>query len=279
MGIDIHTLKFLMYETKTRPLGRVATLGRQRIDLPAYWLKRMMNLSAEPSYGTFCEELLKDKFGATLVESFDNSNYENATHVVDMNRPIAVEKTYDTVIDGGTLEHVFNVPQALWNISTLCADGGRILHILPANNYCGHGFWQFSPELFFSLYSEANGYAETKVFLAALSDWNAWYECRKPREGSRAEFRSIGSAPLLLLVSTDKPGRFSHANIQQSDYVEAWNQADVSHQLGPTEPKLTDRIKNSPFWQVARQGAYRLRRLRSSPHMIKRKTRTLTGRP
>ena len=35
--------------------------------------------------------------------------------------------------------------------------GGMIIHALPANNFCGHGFWQFSPELFYELYSPENG--------------------------------------------------------------------------------------------------------------------------
>jgi hypothetical protein len=80
--------------------------------------------------------------------------HEKATHVVDMNKPLAIEERYDTVIDAGTIEHIYNAPQALANVSAMCAHQGQILHIGPANIFCGHGFWQFSPELFFSLYSE-----------------------------------------------------------------------------------------------------------------------------
>jgi len=64
------------------------------------------------------------------------------------------------------MEHVFNASQGLKNVTRLCAPGGQIIHSLPANNFCNHGFWQFSPELFFSLYSDKNGYSETEIFLA-----------------------------------------------------------------------------------------------------------------
>jgi hypothetical protein len=37
MGIDVHTLKFLLYERKLNGVfGFVATLGRQGLDVPAY---------------------------------------------------------------------------------------------------------------------------------------------------------------------------------------------------------------------------------------------------
>jgi hypothetical protein len=61
MGIDVHTLKFLMFAAAKQPLGRVATLGRRRIDVPAYWLRK---LTGGDSYGQFCEKLLKQRFGA-----------------------------------------------------------------------------------------------------------------------------------------------------------------------------------------------------------------------
>ena len=47
--------------------------------------------------------------------------------------------------------------------SDLCKNGGTIIHSLPSNNNCGHGFWQFSPELFFSLYNEKNGFKNNEM--------------------------------------------------------------------------------------------------------------------
>ena len=57
-----------------------------------------------------------DFLGATKVESFDNSDYEQATHIADMNLPIEGAETYDTVLDAGTLEHIYK-----WHrLSKLC---------------------------------------------------------------------------------------------------------------------------------------------------------------
>ncbi len=65
---------------------------------------------------------------------------------------------------------MFNIAQALENCVKLCKIGGQILQAVPANGECGHGFWQMSPELFFSLYSERNGFIETEVFIANLME-------------------------------------------------------------------------------------------------------------
>ena len=92
-------------------------------------------------------------FKAKSVSSLDNSSYENADEIIDLNLPINKGyKEFDSVIDFGTSEHIFNVSQCLKNISSLCKINGQIIHCLPSNNSCGHGFWQFSPELFFQLY-------------------------------------------------------------------------------------------------------------------------------
>jgi hypothetical protein len=230
MGIDIHALKFLMFAARSQPFGRVATMGRQSLFVPKGTLKKLMNLNQEVDYGPFCEELLKGQFRAATVDSFDISGYENATHIVDMNKPLLIEEIYDTIIDGGCIEHVYNAPQALANISSMCAQGGQILHILPANNLCGHGFWQFSPELFFSLYSKVNGYEETQVFLADLTNERVWYEVRKPQNGERAELRSLGR--LYVMVRTRRTARFSHESVHQSDFVYHWNRTESTSRKG-----------------------------------------------
>jgi hypothetical protein len=221
MAFNFHALNLLRYAHKLRPLGTVATIGRQGLSLSAEYLRSVPNLSSEKTYGPFCEELLVDCFGVELVNSFDYSDYEGATHIVDMSKPINLQRKYDTVIDAGSLEHIFDVRQALENVSKLCAVGGQILHLLPANNYCGHGFWQFSPELFYSLYSESNGYKRTQAFLAISTEEKFWYEVKRPVHGERAEF--VSEVPLYIVVRTEKyASPVSYQSIQQSDYVYSW---------------------------------------------------------
>ena len=221
MGIDYHALRFLHYAFRKKPFGAVATIGRQGLRVPPWRVRRAIGLREMVDHGDYCEPLLLGHFGAESVDSYDNSDYEAATCIWDMNQPIVPTRQYDTVIDAGSLEHVFNIPQALRNVSALARPGAQILHILPANGFCGHGFWQFSPELFFSLYCEANGYGETEVFLAEVADETCWYRVRQPDPGKRVDVAD--SKALYVLVRSRLLRPFSHASVQQSDYAHRWS--------------------------------------------------------
>lgn len=277
MGIDVHALNFLRFAAKEGPLGTVATIGRQCLFVPQEKVQKLLRLQAEPTVGRYCEDLLTDYLGASLVESFDNSDYEQATHIVDMNQPLPVRRQYDTVIDIGSLEHVYNAPQALKNISCLCAERGRILHVLPANNFCGHGFWQFSPELFFSLYSPGNGYKKTQVFLADLSNEFCWYRVEQPCRGQRAEATSCEK--LYILVKAQKVGAFSHDGVQQSDYIDRWsNPAAAAAET--SNPSIGRRIRRmvgqSPIEEYARFVYKKVKRLVPAETALSGKNPSLT---
>ena len=56
------------------------------------------------------------------------------------------------IIDGGTMEHIFHIPNVLNNIYRMLRVGGRIIHISPSSNYVDHGFYSFSPTLFYDFY-------------------------------------------------------------------------------------------------------------------------------
>lgn len=243
MGIDVHALNFLRYVKQFGGFGRTVTIGRQNIDFrPDHFLRFTGKLSAATE-DRYCEPLLIEHFGATTVDSVDNSDFENATIIHDLNRPLAPEMRsgrFDTLIDGGCLEHIFQAPIALRTFSELTAPGGQIVHVIPANNFCGHGFYQFSPELFFSLYSEINGYRDTEVFLADATRLDRWFRVNAPSNGLRANAHS--ATPLYLLVRTVKiSSDFRHDTVQQSDYVHRWNEAET---LSP-EPKRAKKRKSA----------------------------------
>ena len=246
MGIDIHALNFLRYVTKKRKFGSVATIGRQSLLVPRRELASVMGIALkDTNFGLYSEELFKRHFGATQVDSYDYSDYEGATHVVDLGRPFVPERQYDTIIDCGTAEHIFDVSQVLRNLSCLCASGGQIIHVLPANNFCGHGFWQFSPELFFSLYSDTSGYSETEIFLADLHEQGEWFEVQQPTNGRRAEVMS--SSPLHVMCRTVKVGETFPESVQQSDYIYYWNRAARARQnQSGLIPTLKRMIKGRP---------------------------------
>lgn len=259
MGIDVHGLNFLRYaKQQHREFKKSITIGRQGFHVTETIVRGAVWESSDPNNDLYCEELLKNHFGANIVDSIDNSKYENASIIHDMNLPIPSEflHIYDTVIDGGCLEHIYNIPQALKNCSLFCKPGGQILHMLPANNQCGHGFWQFSPELFFSLYSNQNGYQDTEVFLADLTKTTKWFKVRPPTNGQRVNI--ISSTELYVLVRTVlREINFSHSNVQQSDYVHEWTKITEKNATGNSKPKnIKQYIKQSPLLHILLSPAY-----------------------
>jgi hypothetical protein len=235
MGIHPHTVMFLKFASVRMPLGRVATMGRQGMFVSSAKMRAIIGAAPRADYGEYCEHFLMSELGASHVHSFDISDFEGATHVCDFNHTVAIQERYDTILDGGFLEHIFNVPQALENMSTLCATGGQILHVLPANNVCGHGFWQFTPELFFALYCAENGYADTQVFLADVANEKDWYEVNPPATGAGVVI--VSSGPVWLLARTVRARQFSHSNVQQTFYVNLWDKTHSHGRAAPAGPK------------------------------------------
>lgn len=232
MGIDIQSLKLLkISHDKFGAFKDTLTIGRQGNHSPKWAIQGILNAqNYKPDKDQnfmdvkeFSEEIFLEYLGSSKVESMDVSGYEGATLIHDLNLPIenTFEK-FDTIFDGGSLEHIYNIPQAFENLSKLCKVGGQILHMLPANNQCGHGFWQMSPELFFSLYSEKNGYKDTEVFLGDTTNPNWTFKIMPPDSGQRHDIQHPN--PLYVMVRTVLTREnFTHKNVQQSDYIVEWN--------------------------------------------------------
>lgn len=98
--------------------------------------------------------------GFDEVYSIDVAPHDSPTYLKDLNAPDTwqqIGRQFDVIVEYGTIEHVFHVPNALWNLVKMCEVGGEILHGAPMNNWPNHGFYQFSPTLYFDFY-EANGF-------------------------------------------------------------------------------------------------------------------------
>ena len=169
---------------------------------------------------TFAEAFLKAS-GFTDIRSLDASSYEGATLVHDLNTPIPddLKNTTDFLYDGGTIEHVFDVATVLTNITRLLKPGGTALISTAANGQCGHGFYQFSPELFYR-YFEANGFDQVRVYLVGLLEPVRWYLAVDPKiAGRRVQFSA--SEPLQMIVVARKSASVATPVVpQQSDYAD-----------------------------------------------------------
>jgi SAM-dependent methyltransferase len=103
------------------------------------------------------EPLLRE-LGARNVLSLDISDYEGCDILFDLTEDITTRSDlgrliggFDTILDFGTSEHVFNAPQALVNAWNLLRDGGRYIFDLPVTGWASHGLYQFSPNYFHSV--------------------------------------------------------------------------------------------------------------------------------
>src|SRR5436190_8752705 len=159
MGIDLHSARFLRSETRRGlRLGRMLTLGRQEITMePKAYRSFLSTLGVAARENIYADDLFHG-LGATTVDVMDASDYEGANLLHDLNQPVEsrLHGSYDCVFDGGALEHVFNFPIALKSCLEMVKPNGYFVTITPTNGFCGHGFYQFSAELFYSALSPAN---------------------------------------------------------------------------------------------------------------------------
>lgn len=243
MGIDLHNLNLLAH---ARDLGvrfdRTLAIGRQALFIEDFELERHRRLRglaplAEPAHvpgqPRYFEPLMTQWLGAGVADAVDASPYENARLIHDMNLPWpadSVERaSFDAVLDFGCLEHVFNFPVAWRNCVDLCRVGGHVLHALPANNLSGHGFYQFSPELFFNLYQPGNGFELRGLYFAIKADARHWWKVANPLDLKR-RVNLCNSHEVYMLVIARKlrdPGLLPAP--QQSDYAQdEWLRAPAS---------------------------------------------------
>lgn len=178
----------------------------------------------------FAEPFLR-VLGAECISSFDASSYENATNIHDMNEPIADthKGRYSVVIDGGSLEHIFNFPVAIKNCMEMTQVGGYYLGITPANNFMGHGFYQFSPELYFRIFSPDNGFVAERILIFEDVPDSQWIQLTDPDVlGKRVEMVNSKPAYLLVQARRVKDTDIFNNTPQQSDYTVQWKNSQNS---------------------------------------------------
>jgi hypothetical protein len=176
MGIQKVSCSLLAELKKDYPSlgGTVLQLGRQDVSVNAIKLLNVLNqFNIKPSVflnpdnkSNIDDISLFKSLGFDSVESIDIDNYEEPTYTYDLNQPVPefLHEKYDAIYDGGTTEHIFNFPESLKNIYKMLKVGGIIMHVSPSNNYVDHGFYSFSPTIFYDYY-RANGFEIIKSYL------------------------------------------------------------------------------------------------------------------
>lgn len=229
MGVDVFSTAFLI---EAGVSGSVLTIGRQALFGANSDYARLLDITVSDfeqirakSEGT-CEGLLRH-LGATSVDSLDVSGYEGASILHDLNMPVdpSLHQRFDLVLDGGSLEHVFNYPAALKSCMEMVKPLGKLLVITPSDNMCGHGFYQFSPELFYRAFSSENGFQVISAFLrVGLGDSESQLiDLVDPAlDGKRREVQTSRQTLLYVEAQRIRVTELFRRWPQQSDFVATW---------------------------------------------------------
>lgn len=268
MGLDFNAIKMLLW---AKNLGvsfeKTLTLGRQGLACPTHrWHRAVRDFGIPgsreaidrclhhlPMQPLHAEELFRF-LGAKEVVSVDYSDFEGATLLHDLNQPFPESQRgkFTLVVDGGTLEHIFDYPTALRNTLELVCDHGHFLTLIGAHSFMGHGFYQFSPELFFRVFSPENGFVLRKIvlyeFLKTDSDF---YQVNDPaKTGYRTELRSKKPMCLAVLAQRIAGTPILVKPPMQSEYVSVWERNRQATNSAPSQPGLLRkfRIRLNPYW-------------------------------
>jgi hypothetical protein len=234
VGLNPYAIEFLMAARAGGvDFGQTVTIGRQELLAHPRALRRALarhglQLSdadaRELLSAGYAEELLA-RLGAERVDSLDASPYEGATVVHDLNTPIPpeLERRYSVVLDSGTLEHVFDFPTAVGSCMRMAREGGHVLVLCPADGLMGHGFYQFSPELLFRVFSAESGFEVERMLLRGGRARSPWYAVSDPAHvGERVTRRASGPAYLYVQARRVRAVDPVARPPQQSDYATAW---------------------------------------------------------
>lgn len=257
MGINKNSLRFLLLAKKSGvDFSRTAMIGRQSLNMPeSHFIDVMKNESGfvessekwkELYNGRYAEKLLK-YLGAEVADSFDFSDYEQASYVHDFNTPISDQhkNKYTLVIDGGSLEHIFNFPVAMKNCMEMTMTNGHFISITPSNNNFGHGFYQFSPELFYRVLNNDNGFAVKQMYYYDDKFSPNWKSVIDP-DKVKKRVTLINDKPvmLILLAQREVIKSIFDKTPQQSDYQAAWEEGSYGEKGKKSSGSFVSKIKS-----------------------------------
>ena len=226
-------------------------LGRQGFHIPAqsrtlaqsilqrYDAKASLD-AIQPEGAPWAEGLFR-YLGSTSLSALDASAFEGADIVHDMNLPVPqhLHEAFDTLFDGGTIEHIFDIPAVLRNVRTMLRPGGLFLSVNAANNQLGHGLYQFSPELMWRAFGPGNGFTVEAMYLAPMGPEPSLIEAPDPQAAERRlEIGSTSSPTYLVFAARRTRASLEATSVYQSDYASAWDRASPSARI--KSKNLTD---------------------------------------
>jgi SAM-dependent methyltransferase len=191
--------------------GRVVTFGVQKVEATRSDIRHALKAHGfpVPAEAAGCadgdivsHDTLFALLGYGRIDSIDYYPDEGPSLVLDLNLPLPshVGPDFDLVYDGGTMEHCFNTVQLLRNAAHLTAPGGMVIHHVPMNNWVDHGFYQFSPTLFFDFY-QASGFVDLEMKIHFMDGDKESYVAYDPARDPPLPYALGGKKRVLAFFS------------------------------------------------------------------------------
>lgn len=183
--------------------------------------------------GCISGEALFRSLGFQKIETLDYSQFEGAEITFDLNNsdlPQNLKNSYDAIIDHGTIEHIFHIPNALKNIFQMLKIGGRIIHSSPTSNFVDHGFYMFSPTLFYDFYI-SNKFKINTIMVTQSSPRQdtdpCFYTDYEPGSFSSVSYGGLNNSIYgVICIATKTEESTGHIIPQQGLYNKVWNQKE-----------------------------------------------------
>jgi hypothetical protein len=200
---------------------------------------------------TNCKTLMV-LLGAEDVQVCDVSEYEGPDFLLNLNKPANPRhhNQFDAIICFATLEHTFDVPQALENLNLMLKKGGILACMTPVA-MMNHGFYSIHPTLYLD-YFKTNGFKDFSFYL--MNDNGG--SCRGPHDVFRLDSKMAGTALCHLTKASEvvffarKPQDYVFSNSR--DIVQTEYTSDSGWASGGKEEsgnKSSSRMKKM-FWSL-----------------------------
>lgn len=213
--IDNNFAKIILNLTKKYNLkGHAFCFGDQKTTFSKEYL--------DSYYKVFSGKLIetKDFFLRCGYSEYTDIDYNgNAKLSLDLGKPIPnnLHNSADFLYDGGTIEHIPNILQAVTNSVLLCKKGGIVIHGVPFGIY-NNCYYHIDP-LFFQDFFTANGFEVIDIFQYYRRS-NFFWKLFKYFENRFASFCSKQYPQLYQKLRKTSVGKKLGANIKSMKYYE-----------------------------------------------------------
>jgi len=186
MAITSYLAEAIIREHKYKRIhGDVLLLGRQTMRFSlreAVTLIRGYGLAPDPipldetvldrkTLGSQGHEFIRDDaffrlLGVNTVRAIDHSDYEGAEIIHNLNEPISdgLEATADFILDGSTLDNLFDPATAIKSMARMLRPGGRLIAINLGSTLTGRPYSICSPYWFLD-YFAINQFKDCRVYV------------------------------------------------------------------------------------------------------------------